>query len=309
MSSKAEKIRTAALKKGRSRATILSLVALCVVVLAIPMTMGVMSGWNDWIGDNSGNSFWVREKADLDQVDFNTSYNGDVLFRYENATNVTRWADQTVTYGNSTNYGYHTIAAVVGANEGANATDAGMYWRLNCSGKDLRDNNTISISMDLADFGGIKPTITVYLHDSGVAISDLSGDADIYQVGNVTGTTALNTTVVTFTTLTVEFSILDIITAEDAVGPDNYVLVQLVANTGTIEEADECYWRLYDSSLNNFGVMNTQAGLDFAYFGIGMFLLVAGFYNTPWLNFNSPGVKSSMSNTVGQARLKRRRGR
>lgn len=310
MPSKADREREAAIRKGRSRSTMLSLTAIATLVLLVPLVMGVMSGWNDWIGDNTGNAFWVRESADLILVDHNTSYNGDVLFRYENATNATRWSDQTVTWGNTTNFGYHTIPAIVGTNTGANASDAGLYWRLNCSGKDLRDNNTVSISMDLHNFGGIKPNVTVYLHDSNVELATLTGDANIYQIGVTQGTVACNnSTTVSFITVTVDFSILDIITAEDKVGPDNYVLVVLTANTGTIEEADVGHWRLYDSSLNNFGVMNTQSGLDFGYFLIGFFLTVAGFFNTPWLNLDSPGVVNSMKSDMAQRRAKKGRRR
>lgn len=256
----------------------------------MPMVLGGVSAWNDWIGDHTGHAFWVREATDLKTIDVNTSYNGDVLFRYENATNTTRWADQTVTYGNATNFGYHTIAAVVGANEGANASDAKMFWKLNCTGKDLRDNNTVSISMDLAGFGGIKPNITVYLHDANVSVSDLTGDADIYEIASETSTTALNATAVVFDTVTVEFSILDVLTAEDNVGNDNYVLVELQANTGTIEEADECYWRLYDSSLNSFGTINTASTVTAVNFILGLFCFVGAFGSTKSFGFSGGGL-------------------
>jgi len=220
------------------------------------------------------------------------------MFRHVNDTDEVVYTDQLVTYGNTTNLGYHTWD-LFGNNTGNVTNDAdysAVYLRLNITGRQLRENESISMFFDMAGFGGIIPQIKVYLHDAGVELADMQGNKDVFQIGDtVIHDRALNGTVATFETIQYEFSYFDLVKAEDKVGYDNYVLVEIMAVDGTfLEEGDTCYLRLYDSALNNFGTLNTEASVRFVHFLTGLFLLVGGVFATPNVSVQGPGIKQSI---------------
>lgn len=286
------------LRQAVNRSTMYTITAIIVMGFFVPVVMGSTSAWNDWIGDNSGRSYTIRSESDLITIDHNASYNGDVLFRHVNDTNDVVYSDQLVTYGNTTNLGYHTWD-LFGNNTGNVTNDAdyaAVYLRLNITARQLRQNESVCLFVEMAGFGGIVPQIKVYLHDAGVELADMTDNEDVYLLSDqVIHTKALNATAVSFDTIQYEFSYLDLVVAEDQVGPDNYVLLEITAAGGTlIEEGDTCYLRVFDSALNNFGTLNTEASVRFVHFMTGLFLLVGGLFATPNVSVQGPGIKQSI---------------
>ena len=290
------------LQKVVNRSTMYTITAILIMGFFVPVVMGSTSAWNDWIGDNSGRSYTIRSESDLISIDYNASYNGDIIFRHLYDTSDVVYTDQLVTYGNTTNLGYHTWD-LFGNNTGNVTLDAdysAVYLRLNITGRQLRENESVSLFFDVAGFGGIVPQIKVYLHDAGAELAAMTDPEDVYQIGDtVIHDSALNGTVATFETIQYEFSYLDLVTAEDKVGYDNYVLVEIMAADGSLlEEGDTCYLRTYDSALNNFGTMNTESSVRFVHFLTGLFLLVGGIFSTANVSVQGPGLKQSVKTEI-----------
>ena len=290
-----------------SRAMLFTVTALLVLALFIPLVMGGVDRWNNAINQSAGHNYWLRTSDDLLLTDNNSTYNGAVLFNYYNATNVEKWAEQTVSYGPSVNSGYHTIPLIVGANEGNSSEEDSLNWRLNVTTKNFRDNSTYQLSMDLSGFGGIKPTVYVYAHRVNKSLA-ATGDSNIYLIGSTNYTTALNTntTTLVFETVDVEFSYLDIITAEDEIGTlDNYILIKVVANTGNISETDSCYFRIYTDNMDAAGTISHASAVSFTQFVIGLFMLSCALFATP--NFDVVGTTAGQA--VSEYRGSRKQGR
>jgi hypothetical protein len=286
-------------KKPVKRASVLTITAIFMIAIFIPAVMGGMSAWNDWIADHNGRAFHVRTAANIIDVDpENASLNGDIIGYRENESAEVDFVMQSIIWGNSTNIGYHSFIFEDSDMDEIDPSVFSFAIRLNCSTVNLRDNNTVSFSMDLAGFNGTDVTVSAY------ACSSLTDwiSADIYLLDTCAADTVNDSSTITFTTFVMEFSYLDIITAEDSVGVNNYIYISVESDSGSLEDGAECFFRIYDSSLNNFGTINTAAGYTFTLFMIGMFLVFSAMLASPMVQFVGPGIRKQARSGYSKAK-------
>ena len=300
--------RKGTLKKGVKRSTILTVTAIFALAIFLPAVMGGMSAWNDWIADHNGRAFMVRSSADLITADpvapTNSTLQGDVVYQYYNATDVATYKGIDMIYGNTTNLGYHSFI-LEGNNSGSSKGNALVCFRLNATSTQLRDNNTVAFFMDVAGFSGSNITFELALHDSEkqFALANLEPFSACYDY-----VVADDNETLTFTTIEFEFSMLELLTVEDTVGVDNNVVIVMTTDgTDVFADGDECYVRLYDRSLNNFGTINTASGYTFTLFLIGVFLLSSAFVATPFVNVIGPGFTNTVKRSIKNRPKFRRR--
>lgn len=294
-------------QKPKIRAMLFTAGILLAVTVLLPAVMGVVGQWNAAVADMDGRMWTLQDNTDVRKQDPVSDENdGEAILVETNESTVVNVTEQTVTWGNASNLGYHTIDPIVCDD---NTTENKfIFMAFNLTSKQLRDNDTYSFVTELrgleegalliSGFWLVNPSInkTDMWWDGGRALNSMQQDEYCLISENSSGKVEDASTTGEFTVLYYNFTLWDVLEAEDyVVSKDNYIVYALQVRANDTLNGAFMDFRIYALSPRGTGYITQQVALDMTYGSIGLICLVFGLFATPWINLQPKvGVRQHM---------------
>jgi hypothetical protein len=311
-------------KKHQWRAILTTLGLLVAFCVLLPAAMGVVAAWNNTVSDLDGRCWTLRERTDLKVIDpTDATLDGDLVQTTNNQSNIINITTQTITFGNSSNDGYHSYDPVDAPDHAGAGDDMHLIMALNYSSHQLYLNDStqfITKVRGLTETTDIKVYVWVqpWNYNKTAEIMWTETDAEVIA-SNTTEHIESDAIDGEWTTITCNFTQYDILKAEaDLVDPTgNYLIIEYVIDNQTMTAGDFDGTFLdiqaWFSCPQGMGYISGVYMIEFVTGGIGALMFVCGLMATPWINLSqsggsAPSIRGKIRQHTDQKRKTAHRG-